>query len=196
MKTGAIVLGYHGCDRAVGESILAGEIALKSSKNKHDWLGNGIYFWENNPKRAWDWAKFMAKSPTFKERVKEPFAIGAAIDLGNCLDLTESESLGLVKAAYEELAFMSEIFELPLPENKSSHQGDDDLVKRYLDCAVINYLHALRAEDDLEEFSTVRAHFAEGGELYPGARIQAKTHIQICVRKSRQIRGFFRLKQS
>lgn len=116
MKTGAIVLGYHGCDREVGESILAGNTNLKPSKNKHDWLGHGIYFWENNPKRAWDWAKFMSTSPAFEGRVKEPFAIGAAIDLGNCLDLTESESLGLVKTSYNELAFMSEIFKVPLPE--------------------------------------------------------------------------------
>jgi hypothetical protein len=103
MKTGAIVLAYDGCDRRVGESILAGKTELKPSKNKHDWLGHGIYFWENNRKRAWDWAKFMAQSPAFKGRVKEPFAIGAAIDLGNCLDLTEGESLGLVKASYQEL---------------------------------------------------------------------------------------------
>lgn len=195
MKTGVIVLGYHGCDQAVGESILAGETSLKLSKNKHDWLGHGIYFWENNPKRAWDWAKFMSTSSAFKGRVNEPFAIGAAIDLGNCLDLTESESLGLVKASYQELAFMNEIFEIPLPENKSSHQGDEDLVKRYLDCAVINNVHALREEKDLEAFTTVRAPFTGGGELYPGSKIQAKTHIQVCVRDSRQIRGVFRIKE-
>ena len=70
---------------------------LQESKNAHDWLGHGIYFWENNPKRALDWAKFMSKHPTFKGRVKEPFAIGAIIDLGNCLDLTEAASLGIVE---------------------------------------------------------------------------------------------------
>lgn len=195
MKTGAIVLAYHGCDRAVGESILAGEKTLKSSKNKHDWLGHGIYFWENNPKRAWDWAKFMAQSPAFKGRVKEPFAIGAAIDLGNCLDLTESTSLDLVKAAFQELELIHKIIEVPLPKNKSSHPGDEDLVKRYLDCAVINNVHELRNEEGLDPFSTVRAPFTEGGELYPGAKIQAKTHIQVCVRDDRQIRGVFRLKE-
>lgn len=41
MKTAAIVLGYHGCDRDVGEAILVGEKALKPSKNQHDWLGRG-----------------------------------------------------------------------------------------------------------------------------------------------------------
>lgn len=193
MKTGAIVLGYHGCDRKVGESILAGKSALKPSTNDHDWLGHGIYFWENNPQRAWQWAKFMSTSPAFGGRVKEPFAIGAAIDLGDCLDLTESNSLAIVEASYQAFARMSRILKLPLPENKSSHSGDEDLVRRYLDCAVINNVHELREEKNLEAFSTVRAPFAEGGELYPGAKIQAKTHIQICVRASKQIRGVFRL---
>jgi hypothetical protein len=84
---------------------------------------------------------------------------------------------------------------MPLPENTSSHQGDEDLVRRYLDCAVINCVHELRKEQGLEAFSTVRAPFTEGGELYPGAKIQAKTHIQVCVRNAKQIRGFFRLKE-
>ena len=57
MKMGSFVLGYHGCDRKVGEAVLAGKKELKQSKNEHDWLGHGIYFWENNPQRALDWAK-------------------------------------------------------------------------------------------------------------------------------------------
>lgn len=191
---GVFVLGYHGCDQDFGEALLAGERSLRVSKNAHDWLGHGIYFWENNPKRALEWARFMSKHPSFKGRVKKPFAIGAIIDLGNCLDLTESESLGIVQASYQELAILHEILDIPLPENKSSHQSDSDLVQRFLDCAVLNNVHALREEEEkLEPFSTVRAPFTEGGALYPGAKIQAKTHIQICVRNSKQIRGVFRL---
>jgi hypothetical protein len=43
----SFVLGYHGCDKKVGERVLAGE-RLKPSENEYDWLGHGIYFWEAN----------------------------------------------------------------------------------------------------------------------------------------------------
>jgi hypothetical protein len=62
-----------------------------------------------------------------------------------------------------------------------------------LDCAVINYVHALREGDKrLPPFESVRGAFSEGQPLYDGARIMAKTHIQICVRHSASIRGYFR----
>jgi len=35
MKMGSFVLGYHGCDRALGEAVLAGKKDLKPSKNPH-----------------------------------------------------------------------------------------------------------------------------------------------------------------
>ena len=101
MKMGACVLGYHGCDRSVGGNLLAGEDSFQSSKNAYDWLGHGIYFWENNPNRAIDWAKMLQKRA--KSKVHRPFAVGAIIDLGNCLDLTESQSLGIVREGYKSL---------------------------------------------------------------------------------------------
>ena len=30
---------------------------LNSSENDYDWLGSGIYFWEEGPKRALEWAQ-------------------------------------------------------------------------------------------------------------------------------------------
>jgi hypothetical protein len=37
------VLGYHGCDRVVGERLLRGT-PFRPSDNEYDWLGPGIYF--------------------------------------------------------------------------------------------------------------------------------------------------------
>lgn len=45
-RASAFVLGYHGCDRAVGEKVLANKEHLRASDNDYDWLGTGIYFWE------------------------------------------------------------------------------------------------------------------------------------------------------
>ena len=52
-----LVIGFHGCDQSVVEAVIAGKTELLASTNDYDWLGNGIYFWENNEERAWQWAK-------------------------------------------------------------------------------------------------------------------------------------------
>lgn len=193
MKMGAFVLGYHGCDREVAEGLLSGQEKFRASKNDHDWLGHGIYFWENNPKRALEWARFMASHPKFKKWVKTPYAVGAVIDVGNCLDLTEAVSLKIVEGGYQALKETFELAGSPLPENKAVSSHDEDLLKRYLDCAVINHVHGLRKMEDREAFSSVRGAFHEGEPLYPGASIKKKTHIQLCVRDLQNIRGIFRI---
>jgi len=44
VKSG-LVLAFHGCDRSIALKVLNGETMLKSSTNKYDWLGHGVYFW-------------------------------------------------------------------------------------------------------------------------------------------------------
>ena len=68
MRTPTWLLGYHGCDREVGEAVLAGQTELLVSENDWDWLGPGIYFWENSDRRALDWARYAKKSPEFFAR--------------------------------------------------------------------------------------------------------------------------------
>jgi hypothetical protein len=77
-----------------------------------------------------------------------------------------------------------------LPKNRKIAA---DLLLRPLDCAVINFLHQARIQRNLQPFDTVRAAFAEGGALYPGAGISAKHHIQLCVRRRSCIKGYFRV---
>jgi hypothetical protein len=194
MYASAFVLGFHGCDESVGERILAGKDHLEPSTNDYDWLGHGIYFWENSPERAKQWAEFLAKhSPKLSNRITKPFALGAIIDLGNCLDLTEAASLGVVRSGFKELKQGFETVGLKLPRNEPGARGDMDLLKRKLDCTVINYVHAMRADEGgLTPFDSVRGAFSEGLPLYDGAKIMAKTHIQICVRSRSSIRGYFR----
>lgn len=44
----------------------------------------------------------------------------------------------------------------------------------------------------LQSYDTVRGAFWEGGPIYPGARIEKKNHVQICVRNADSIIGYFR----
>jgi hypothetical protein len=143
--------------------------------------------------RAKDWAEFLTKHPPEPDKkISNPFVVGAVIDLGNCLDLTDAGSLDIIRAGYEEFRRTIEQAGATLPENESAGRGDNDLVRRHLDCAVVNFVHLLR-EREINPFDTVRGIFTEGDELYPGARIMAKTHVQVCVRNPKKsIKGYFR----
>ena len=91
-----LILGFHGCDKSIVEDVLTGKINLKKSENNYDWLGHCIYFWENSPSRALEYAKSLKKYPQrSKNPINEPAVIGAIIDLGYCLDLTDYENLSL-----------------------------------------------------------------------------------------------------
>ena len=189
-RASAFVLGYHGCDKTVGEKVLANQEHLKASGNDYDWLGTGIYFWENSARRALEWAKFAKANPKFtRAKITNPFVVGAIIDLGNCLDLLEAESIRAVKRGYSELRKTYEMSETAMPRNKKV--GNKAPI-RALDCAVINYVHLMRETEGEPAFDTVRAAFIEGSPLYENAGFYEQTHIQICVRKTAQIIGYFR----
>ncbi|OAN59547.1 hypothetical protein [Magnetospirillum moscoviense] len=186
----SFVLGFHGCDSATGESVLAGRAALNASDEQYDWLGPGVYFWEADPKRAWEWADWKVS----KGRYDTSFVVGAVIDLGTCLDLLSRRSLETLVDAYESLKATHDADPTlgPLPSNKKASSHDEDHLLRYLDCAVIRRLHA--AMDDAgEPFETVRGLFTEGRELFPGSGFRQKTHVQIAVRSQDNIKGYFRV---
>ena len=56
----SFILGYHGCDREVGERLLR-DTLFKPSDNDYDWLGPGVCFWEANPQRRFDFAREASK---------------------------------------------------------------------------------------------------------------------------------------
>ncbi|MFA6716839.1 MAG: hypothetical protein WC082_08555 [Victivallales bacterium] len=182
----SFILGFHGCDKNVGESVLAGKSRLQPSENSYDWLGHGMYFWENNPQRALEYAEFLKHNPKRnKGKIETPFVIGAIIDLGRCLNLTESKSIGILKQGYELLTASSKIAEIPLPQNKG--------LLRNLDCAVINMIHEFYKKESKPPFDSVRGLFLEGEKVYEGAGFFKETHIQICVRNPNCIKGYFRV---
>jgi hypothetical protein len=188
-----ITLGFHGCCRSVGESVLAGKSELLPSQNAHDWLGSGIYFWEGDPHRALKWAKFLSENPSISKRpVSEPFVVGAVIRPGRCLDLSQDVNREIVREAYLGLKRTYDGACLSMPRNEPSGTGDNDLVKRFLDCAVFEFVHQMRESRKMEPFDSIRAAFPEGEPLFEGAKVSEKSHVQICVRNPECILGYFR----
>lgn len=50
-----LILAFHGCDIETYEKVLYNHESLLPSKNPYDWLGNGIYLWENSLAKAEEW---------------------------------------------------------------------------------------------------------------------------------------------
>jgi hypothetical protein len=181
-----LLIGFHGCEEAVRNDIIAGVKELNPSKNKHDWLGSGIYFWENNYERALD----FACHPPGKKKFDSPAVLGAVIDLQFCLDLLDSAYLRMVKEAFYMCSKSAKALGQEMPENKRVGHSND-LLLRELDCAVIETLHQERSDHHLKPFDSVRGVFVEGKQLYPGAGFHDKNHVQLCIRNTNCIKGLF-----
>lgn len=190
-----VMLGFHGCDESTGEDLLCGRTQhLLLSSNTYDWLGNGIYFWENDPQRALEFAQEAVKNPVIsKGKIKKAFVVGAVIDLGLCLNLLDRSGLEEVAGAHELLQATNELLATPMPQNTGA-----DRAARYLDRAVIEFLHSTRQRLNKKSkgkylpYDTVRGAFWEGGDLYPTSGFGKKNHIQIAVRTPGCIKGYFR----
>lgn len=191
---GNLALGFHGCRKEVADMLIANPNDIKISENDWDWLGSGFYIWENNLERARDWA--------INTYGKEAAVVGVVYELGNCLDLMETNSIKMIKKTRDEFVDYMAKLEVPLPFNKDLKRDlHHDNLLRYMDCAVINFLtsrtdFAYTAETTANGYSTtkpfdsVRGCFHEGAKIN-GMEIYEKTHIQIAIRNLNCIKGIF-----
>lgn len=187
-KISNLVLGFHGCDISVYDEVISHNQPLKESQNEYDWLGHGIYFWEQNPQRAYEWAEILSKRPNSK--IKTPAVIGAVIDLGYCLNLLDSASISVLKRQYELLKKEFELVGKDLPQNRNIG-SNKDLLLRNLDCAVIQNLHYDRKTSGVQAFDSIRGLFIEGNQIYLESGFREKTHIQLCICNPNCIKGYF-----
>jgi hypothetical protein len=194
-----LVIGFHGCDRSVRDRLLSNSENIEKSEKPHDWLGHGMYFWENNLERAKQWAKDKEQ----RREIREAAVIGAVVHLGICCDFLDSSHINLIAIYYELMKFNYEVLGKPLPQNKNvNRDSHKDKLLRELDCATIEFMHEQIFADYQKEvtdkgfsnikiFESTRGVFTEGGEAFPGAELQKKNHIQICIRNLNCIKGFF-----
>jgi hypothetical protein len=136
-------------------------------------LGTGIYFWENAPERALEWACAQNK--------KVPYVIGAVIQLSTCLNLMDKGSASTLNDTYQWLQATGE----ELPENKGKRHN--------LDMFVINTATYFAGKEG-RHFDAVRGAFIEGKEIFPNSTIRSDTHIQLCIRNPECILAYFRPK--
>lgn len=197
-----LIVGYHGCDRKVAESVLLHGELLHASENPYDWLGRGVYFWEHGPNRAYE----FAVEQQGRGKAMDPFVLGAYLHLGQCFDLTDIDATSQLVEVYPVWLDTFIPGSRP-PENKRTSSGGPDLLLRYADCAFLNW-YLLNLDEDQEEdverdqgrgrkqsamcYQTVRGVFTEGKPIFPDSGIYEKTHVQIAVRDPSCILGYFR----
>ena len=184
MKYDRTVIAYHGCDADVAERILAGE-PFKKSQNDYDWLGEGIYFWEDGADRAMRFARAQMK----RGKVKKAAIVGALIQLGNCFDLMDTKFTDELPVAFAMLKKLHDATGRALPVN-SGKTPDKKL--RHLDCAVLNlYMQHLKDNQGVL-YDTVRCGFVEGPAAFDGSGIGHQSHVQLAVRTPTCVVGVFR----
>lgn len=162
--TSSTVTGYHGTKKECVETIL--KDGFLSSHNEYDWLGDGVYFFQDAPKRARSWGqKFFGESCA---------VIGAEISTEDCMDLLDVEWSNFLADVYDVYLEKHKAENLPLPlQSSGAHR---------LDREVLNFAcSALQAKGIV--IKSIRAAFLEGNPIYPNSALYSMSHVQISVRE-------------
>ncbi len=165
------VTGYHGTTKERAEHILTE--GFRFSRNDHDWLGHGVYFFERAPHRAAEWAAERYRGGT-------PCVIRARLTLRDCLDLTDTAGIRKLKPFYD--LFVETFGRERVRQLRQTPGG------RRFDCAVINFACDLLAERG-QPVRVIREAFPEGNPLWADpeselrpSQIRDRTHVQLAVR--------------
>ncbi len=165
-----IVSGFHGTNSKSAERIM--QDGFQMSRNAYDWLGDGVYFFQDAPQRAWQWAV---------ERYGNSAAmIGATIHLVDCIDLLDVGWYSVMSDTYNSYLRSHRNSGRTLPEQTTGAHR--------LDREVLNYTIGVLSEHGIK-ISCVRAAFSEGRPVYPNSAIYDRSHVQIAVRDIKKCIG-------
>lgn len=166
------VYGYHGTSQTKAISIL--ENGFLASDNDYDWLGTGIYFFQDAPIRAKQWA--------IEQHPNEPAVICARIQLDNCIDLFDIKWFPILENIYNLFDDQYRSANRPLPKQNPSRSK-----AHRLDCAFFNFASQLLSDRE-QTVACIRAVFVEGESLFPDSAIFNLAHAQIVIKNSALIK--------
>ena len=172
------VFSYHGTSVTAAERIMSS--GFQPSTKEWDWLGDGAYFFQDAPMRAWVWAR--------EQYPAEPAVLCAEIVLERCIDLLDIPWASVIRAAHERFR-QEEMMLGHRPLRQDPLRGN-----RQLDRDVVNYAVGLLRLAG-EEIGAVRATFQEGEPLYPFSALYERSHIQVAVRDMSLIKDVWRINE-
>jgi len=172
------VLGYHGTSREIADIILAPgdepRNRLRSRENRSDWLGDGIYFFQDAPLHAREWPMLRMPEHT---RIMDPVVLCAELTLDeHCLDMLDINASNFISREYVRMKAEARRRRLRLPRNRGPN--------RRFDCALVNFaVDQIEARGD--RVNSIRSAFNEGQPIVPKSQIYSHAHVQIVVRPGR-----------
>lgn len=164
------VLGFHGTSKE-SAAVIIGD-GFRVSANDYDWLGTGVYFWQDAPLRAWEWAR--------KIHGEEAAVVGARIKLDGCMDLLDVGWRRYLSAAKDAFVHRWKAMGRAVPTQKGG--------AHWLDCAVIDFAVTEFLPSEGIYIGVVRAAFSEGDPLWESSSLYSKSHVQIAIRNLTLIR--------
>lgn len=185
---------YHGTSREAAQKILD-ERRFKVSRNFGDWLGPGVYFFENSPLKALAWTQIKGWIPNCTADAS-PVVLETTIDSDECFDLFKTENIQLLKS----IARMAEAEGIVAPEQSQKapvlkdHNGTRrripsgskvshdryEFANIFDEKLVVLTLAALK-EHDGRIFRAVRFPFWEGRQVRKGSYFFDHTNVQVCI---------------
>jgi hypothetical protein len=169
------VYGYHGTSAEAADSIL--NEGFRVLHKDYHWLGDGVYFWQDEPLRAWDWAN--------NKHGSNPAVVTSIIRLENCIDLFD---IGYNKILEDLVPLFLKRFEKAMPEQKGkAHRLDREL---------FNFAVDRITKDFGESVKCIRSVFIEGERLMEGSDIFLLSHVQIAVLDTSVIEKSWQLERS
>ncbi|GEM_PF-2487115 len=162
---GRRVNGFHGTNIDRAKLILRHGFLL--SQNGDDWLGDGVYFWEETPRRAQWWARQI--------HGEETAVIGSRLLLYHCMDLSEHNWQGFLTDIYQAFADGRRHSGRPLPSQRPT------IGPHPMDCVIVNQAIAELRARGVAIFA-VRSAFRSGRELWPQSAFHHHDHVQIAIR--------------
>jgi hypothetical protein len=159
------VVGYHGTSREAAERILRSGFLI--SRNPYDWLGDGVYFFQDAPARAAAWA-YDLYGPS-------RIVLQATIAIRDCLDLLDMRWTRTLTVAYDGFLAQLKRAGRPLPKQRKGSGA------HRLDREVINYAVGVLSEQGVN-IRVVRSAFIEGEPIFPDSALFDRSHVQLAVR--------------
>jgi hypothetical protein len=138
---------------------------FKVSKNSYDWLGDGVYFWQDAPRRAAEWARSLHGG--------DIAVIGASIEPREFINLLDTDWMGWLAEVHDQYVTEQKSAGNPLPiQVGGAHR---------LDRAVINFGVEILEADGIKVGGVIGA-FSEGRPVFPNSTLFDLGHVQIAVR--------------
>lgn len=168
MARARVAYAYHGTTEKAAKAIL--KSGFRASRNKYDWLGDGVYFFQDAPMRAWEWAR--------RNHGDDAVVLEARIRLMNCIDLLDISWWHSLRNAYDSL-----LADLRAEGISPPHQT---FGMRRLDQQVLNYaVETYQRNGGIVR--SIRSVFIEGKPAYPESGLYDRSHVQIAVRDQSMI---------